>query len=599
MTRARTLSRLANATVLTVDGSNNVGIGSTIPDAKLDVIGIVSATTFTGNLTGNASGLSGSPNITINNLVGVAATFSGVVTYEDVTNIDSVGIITAQSYVSIADSIVHTGDTNTAIRFPSADTFTVETAGDERLRIDSSGNMGVGTTPNADSQLHVKSGANDNNPILRLEGATNNFLNFRQTGSVYDIHVTASDPLSFSIGASERMRIDSSGKVGIGTLSPATKFVVSNSGAEGLEFGHTSGTNEVSSYNRSTSARAPVDIIGKTFKVLTGDPSLSTGLFQDSSGNVGIGTTAPGAKLDVNGTIRRSNGAGNYTDLVVQGSGGSFIDSSHFFQFRTNGDSSSQAMRIDSSGKVGIGTALPDESLEVAGNGLKISGQTSSVTDEGLTFDWQSAGNNGRIFSESVGSSNLLFYTTNSGSRDERMRIDSSGNWLGGGMTSLTVGASTKGWNFADQGDHGRISLVADNTTTTAYAACFYHGGNYVGNIATTSSTTTYYSASDYRLKENVVDIADGITRVKQLAPKRFNFIADDTKVVDGFLAHEAQTVVPEAISGTHNEVDDDENPVYQGIDQSKLVPLLTAALQEAITKIETLETKVAALEAA
>jgi len=138
MTRARNLSRLANATVLTVDGSNNnVGINSTIPDAKLDVIGIVSATSFygdgsnltgvastdniitstsstmadiystgivtattfvgalTGDVTGNASGLSGSPDITINNLVGVAATFSGVVTYEDVTNVDSVGIVTA------------------------------------------------------------------------------------------------------------------------------------------------------------------------------------------------------------------------------------------------------------------------------------------------------------------------------------------------------------------------------------------------------------------------------------------------------------------------------------------------------------------------
>ena len=95
MTRARTLSRLANSNVLSVDSSNNVGVGSTIPDAKLDVIGIVSATSFSGNLTGDATGLTGSPNITINNLVGVAATFSGVVTYEDVTNIDSVGIVTA------------------------------------------------------------------------------------------------------------------------------------------------------------------------------------------------------------------------------------------------------------------------------------------------------------------------------------------------------------------------------------------------------------------------------------------------------------------------------------------------------------------------
>ena len=89
------------------------------------------------------------------------------------------------------------------------------------------------------------------------------------------------------------------------------------------------------------------------------------------------------------------------------------------------------------------------------------------------------------------------------------------------------------------------------------------------------------------------------ITRVKSLQPKRFNFIADDSVTVDGFMAHEAQTVVPEAVTGTHDEVDSDGNPVYQGIDQSKLVPLLTGALQEAIAEIETLETKVAALEAA
>ena len=89
------------------------------------------------------------------------------------------------------------------------------------------------------------------------------------------------------------------------------------------------------------------------------------------------------------------------------------------------------------------------------------------------------------------------------------------------------------------------------------------------------------------------------IDRVKVLAPKRFNFIANADITVDGFLAHEAQAVVPEAITGTHNEVDDDGNPVMQGIDQSKLVPLLTGALQEAIAKIEDLETRLAALEGA
>ena len=120
---------------------------------------------------------------------------------------------------------------------------------------------------------------------------------------------------------------------------------------------------------------------------------------------------------------------------------------------------------------------------------------------------------------------------------------------------------------------------------------------NSIGNIVRgAGSSVAYNTSSDYRLKENVVAISDGITRLKTLKPSRFNFKSDSSITLDGFLAHEV-TAVPEAITGTKDEVDSDNNPVYQGIDQSKLVPLLTAALQEAVTKIETLETKVAALE--
>ena len=117
-----------------------------------------------------------------------------------------------------------------------------------------------------------------------------------------------------------------------------------------------------------------------------------------------------------------------------------------------------------------------------------------------------------------------------------------------------------------------------------------------VGSIHTDGSSTVYYTSSDYRLKENATVISDGITRLKTLKPYRFNFKTDATTTVDGFFAHEV-TAVPEAISGTKDEVDSDNNPVYQGIDHSKLVPLLTAALQESITKIETLESEVAALK--
>ena len=151
--------------------------------------------------------------------------------------------------------------------------------------------------------------------------------------------------------------------------------------------------------------------------------------------------------------------------------------------------------------------------------------------------------------------------------------------------------------NDTSQGGHIHRSL--EGGTSTHYIHYYENSvGTNVGKVTHNNSTTSYTTTSDYRLKENVINLTGAITRLKQLEPKRFNFIADADTTVDGFLAHEVQSTVPEAITGTHNEVDDDDNPVYQGIDQAKLVPLLTAALQEAIAKIETLETKVAALEA-
>ena len=141
----------------------------------------------------------------------------------------------------------------------------------------------------------------------------------------------------------------------------------------------------------------------------------------------------------------------------------------------------------------------------------------------------------------------------------------------------------------------------------------FRHGGTGIGSVTKNgTSNVSFNTSSDYRLKENIVDLTGAITRIKTLKPKRFNWISDETNTLqDGFLAHEV-TAVPEAITGkkdavvTQEMLDSKEaeehsvgDPIYQQIDQSKLVPLLTAAVQEAIAKIEVLETKVAALEAA
>ena len=179
------------------------------------------------------------------------------------------------------------------------------------------------------------------------------------------------------------------------------------------------------------------------------------------------------------------------------------------------------------------------------------------------------------------------------------MLVSQSRSGAGNVLIRRTVNTDTAALCVDQDASGGNVGISTITTnTTTRFHLLFRNPNGQVGGISTNGSATTYATSSDYRLKENVVDLDGAIDRVKQLAPRRFNFIADADTTVDGFLAHEAQTVVPEAVTGTHNEVDDDGNAVMQGIDQSKLVPLLTAALQEAIAKIETLETKVAALEA-
>jgi hypothetical protein len=130
-----------------------------------------------------------------------------------------------------------------------------------------------------------------------------------------------------------------------------------------------------------------------------------------------------------------------------------------------------------------------------------------------------------------------------------------------------------------------------DNTADGTYIKFWQtsSGANTIGSISHNSTSTSYNTSSDYRLKENAAAISDGITRLKTLKPYRFNFKVTPKETVDGFFAHEV-TAVPEAITGTKDQVDADGNIDPQSIDQSKLVPLLVAAVQELIVKVEALE---------
>ena len=138
----------------------------------------------------------------------------------------------------------------------------------------------------------------------------------------------------------------------------------------------------------------------------------------------------------------------------------------------------------------------------------------------------------------------------------------------------------------------GACIFSVGNYSSSVQMLIFMNANGNVGNIVTSGSGTSYNTSSDYRLKENVVTDWDATSRLKQLKPSRFNFKADKDTTVDGFLAHEVSSIVPEAISGEKDAVDKDGNPEYQGIDQSKLVPLLVKTIQELEARIATLESK-------
>jgi len=305
------------------------------------------------------------------------------------------------------------------------------------------------------------------------------------------------------------------------------------------------------------------------------------------------------------------------------------------------GLNSSERMRITSAGLVGINTDSPSQTLEVNGN-ISLGNGGSSGGSEML-----------RIFNDSGverihatnNPSGLAFGIGGTASGNEAFRID-TGEKVLIGITSppstgtsgtesakLQVGISgTSGTavGFMDTGGFDTNIMVMNHARAGANSGAFSgvmiqfrnSSNTSVGGISSGASTTTYSTSSDYRLKENEVLISDGITRLKQLKPYRFNFKITPNITQDGFFAHEAQAVVPQAVTGTKDGMrpetyyeEGDDLPSgkvvgsvktyssteidIQQLDYSQLVPLLTAALQESISKIEVLETKVAALEAA
>ena len=464
----------------------------------------------------------------------------------------------------------------------------------EHMRISSSGNVAIGGTDASFGKLSVRNGylyVNEDNANTKQIYIRSDF------GGDPTIQVATSHALKFATSNQERMRIDSSGNVGIGTSSPTNgklEVTHSSSTVPAGYFRNTSGSGD----SPSLIVQGGANNAAPNFSVL--DYNGNTDFVVQGSGNVGIGTTNPNSgKLHVShttGTIgyfESTQAAANVSNVVLNATQTNSSANATFqinhgttaqAQLRLNGDSSfaihnkaglAESMRLDSSGRMRINTGAYDPNVSVPG--VRISG---NVNDS---------------------------------------------YWL---------------------------SFV--NVTSAYNQLAFGNSNGFCGFIQTSGTSTSYVTSSDYRLKENVTADWDATTRLKQLNPVRFNFIADADTTVDGFLAHEVQDIVPEAITGTKDAMRDEEYtvsaatgdiytpaveatfdddgveltaavdevihsadverpeelaegqqwrettaavmgtrsvPDYQGIDQSKLVPLLVKTIQELEARIAALET--------
>jgi hypothetical protein len=470
---------------------------------------------------------------------GGSATFSSITV---------TGVSTFSAGTVSAPSITTSGDTNTGIYFPAADTIAFTEGGVEAMRIDSSGNVGIGTS-SPSSKLVVKTGTNQNLhfraggdvggtgiALDALNDAVNGVVDLTLRGTNLLLISHGATPMAFNTNGSERMRIDSSGNVGIGTSSPTASRL------------HLAGYNGGTTYPiRMTSSNSGVEWAFET----GGSASNSSFLaFRDmgnsaermritSDGNLGLGTTSPN-KGGVSRALTLNGTAGNIVEFCVSDTRVGWVygdnnltalsaGGSRYIALETNG---SERMRITSGGE-------------------------------------------------------LLVGTTGTGSyQDGRLNVISASTLPAAGFknTGLASQKTVFVWNNADSGTRNLVGFVVSGSPSE------------VGSITSNGSSTTYGTSSDYRLKENIAPMTDALEKVAQLKPVTYTW--KNTGINDsGFIAHELQEICPNAVTGEKDAVDSEGNPVYQGVDTSFLVATLTAAIQELNAKVEAQAAEIALLK--
>jgi hypothetical protein len=437
-----------------------------------------------------------------------------------------------------------------------------------------SGKVGINNSSPA-SKLDVLNGS-ANSQVASFSGADSGgglkILTASTTRDDDTVVLKASDAfgeISFVSDNTEVMRINKDNNVGINNVSPDQRLHITDGTSSGA----------VLRLERSDTSMGNNDVYG-------------------------------GIEFEGNDTDTNANGIRGFIRGLGQGTGGGMK-----LEFGTAGGGAAigaARMTLDADGNVSIGGSLTVDPASVGGKFLALD---TSASGDGHILLQRAGSNKWQITS---GTTNALqFYNYTAGG--ESMRIDSSGNMLVG---CTTVNADGVSINPRSSGSNTTSSIIFNraNTTIAGRVLNFLNNSNLVGYIEHNNSSTSYNTSSDYRLKTDAQPMVGATARVQALNPVNFEWISSGERV-DGFLAHEAKAVVPECVSGIKDAMMDqeyevtpaviDENgtttteavmgtrsvPDYQGIDQSKIVPLLTAALREALTKIDDMETRLAALE--
>jgi hypothetical protein len=408
-----------------------------------------------------------------------------------------------------------------------------------------------------------------------------------------------------------------------------------------------------SSISNGTS-NVTVNSSGGTVTVATAG---TTALTVDTSQKIGIGTGSPGSKLDVttayvdpggtaHGTVEFNSNTsfainkggsislgGAYTGTsttqfgYIVGGKENSTDGNYAgylgFGVRPNGNTSQEYMRLDSSGNLLVGTTTAVAGANISSNvsydgngGISVK-NTSTGTSAGAAVKFLNTGSANAyigLYGTSratyinlvanalvnytdrtagiaylVDAAGPITYGTNS---LERMRIDSDGSLLVG--TTSTFNSFFK-MSLKVTSSYGGLIIQpgADD-----YTAIQFNNASGVGkgSISVSSTATAYNTSSDYRLKNTIAPMTGALAKVIQLKPCTYKWNEDNSES-EGFIAHELAEVCPHAVTGEKDAVDEDGNPKYQGIDTSFLVATLTAAIQEQQTLIESLTTRLTALE--